>query len=228
MLRLFLRLYLKSKLKKIFSYICFVLILAFVIVTVENRFNIHPFTYITIFISCVFSLLLYLEVKEKKICTISDTKLNQKKYYDETGLDASKKRKLKAGYRKWLILTITENNRDIVETQSFLSNTGEYCIYCYFGIIPIIIITVFSSMYLTLSQTFVIILVVVIFIITLCIILDRRSSNMKYKQIDSEIKRILFEEETGYSPIVKDKYTFKYKAWLTSKEAKIQTVPYRN
>ncbi|GAH15472.1 unnamed protein product, partial [marine sediment metagenome] len=153
--------------------------------------------------SYVSSLLLYLEVKEKKICIILDTKLNQKKYYDETGLDASKKRKLKAGYRKWLILTITENNRDIVETQAFLSNTGEYCIYCYFGIIPIIIITVFSSMYLTLSQTFVIILVVVIFILTICIILDRRSSNMKYKQMDSEIKRILFEEETGYNPIVK-------------------------
>ena len=228
MLRLFLKLYFKSKLKRIFSYICFLFIIAFVIVIVENRFDIHPFTYTTIFISCVFSLLLYLEVKEKKICTISDTKLNQKKYYDETNLDASKKKKLKAGYRKWLILTITENNLDIVETQSFLSNTGEYCIYCYFGIIPIIIITVFSSMYLTLSQTFVIILVVVISIITLCIIVDRKSSNLRYKLLDSEIKRILFEEETGYSPLVKDKYTFKYKVWLKSNEEKIRTIPYRN
>ena len=107
MLRLFLRLFFKSKLKKIFSYICLVLILAFVIVIIENRFQIHPLTYIIFFISSVFSLLLYLEVKEKKICTISDTKLNQKKYYDETGLETSRKRKLNAGYRKWILLTIT-------------------------------------------------------------------------------------------------------------------------
>ena len=228
MLRLFLRLFLRSKLKKIFSYICLALILAFVIVFVENRFEIHPFTYIASIISCVFSLLLYLELKEKKICIIADTKLNQKKYYEETGLNASRKRKLKAGYRKWLILTKTESNHSIVKTQSFISDMGDYCIYCYFSLIPIIIITIYSSMYLTSLQTFVIILVVVISLITLCIIVDRRSSNMWYKQIDSEIRRILFEEETGYSPLVKGKYTFKYKAWLTLCDEKIQTAPYRN
>ena len=228
MLRLFLRLFFKSKLKKIFSYICLTLILAFVIVFVENRFDIHPFTYIAIIISCVFSLLLYLELKEKKICTIVDTKLNQKKYYEETGLDASKKRKLKAGYRKWLLFTITENNHSIVETQSFISNMGDYCLYCLFSIIPIIIITIFFSMYFTLSQTIILTLVVVISIITLCIIVDRRSSNVWYKQLDSEIRQFLFEEETGYSPLVKGKYTFKYKAWLTSCDEKIRTTPYRN
>ena len=228
MLRLFLRLFFKSKLKKIFSYICLVLILAFVIVFVENRFEIHPLTYVASIISCVFSLLLYLELKEKKICTIADTKLNQKKYFEETGLDASRKRKLKVGYRKWLLLTITENRHGIVKAQSFISDMGDYCIYCYFSLIPIIIITIYSSMYLTSLQTFVIILVVVISLITLCILVDRRSSNMWYKQIDSEIRRILFEEETGYSPLVKGKYTFKYKAWLTLCDEKIQTVPYRN
>ncbi len=228
MLRLFLRLFFKSKLKKIFSYVCSALILAFVIVFVENRFDIHPFTYIAIIISCVFSLLLYLELKEKKICTIADTKLNQKNYCDETGLDAFRKKKLKAGYRKWLLLTISEDDRGIVETQSFISNMGDYCIYCYFSIIPFIIITIFSSMYFTLSQTIVITLVVVISIITLCIIVDRRSNIMWYKQVDSEIRRFLFEEETGYSPLVKGKYTFKYKAWLTSCDEKIRTTPYRN
>ncbi len=228
MLRLFLRLFFKSKLKQIFSYICSALILAFVIVIVENRFEIHPFTYVASIISGVFSLLLYLELKEKKICIIADTKLNQKNYCDETGLDACRKRKLKAGYRKWLLLTITEKNHGIVKTQSFISNMGDYCIYCYFSLIPIIIITLFSSMYLTSLQTSVIIFVVVISIITLCITVDRRYSMMWYKQNDSEIKRFLFEEETGYSPLVKGKYTFKYKAWLTSCDEKIQTVPYRN
>ena len=83
-------------------------------------------------------------------------------------------------------------------------------------------------MYVTLSQTFVIILVVVISLIIFCIIGDRRAMKMKYKHLDSEIKRILFEEETGYSPLVKGKFTFKYKAWLKSSEEKINTVPFRN
>jgi len=227
MLRLFLKLYFRSKLKKILSYICLVLILAFLTVSLENRFYIHPFTYIAIFITCVFSLFLYLEVKERKICIISDTKFNQKKYYDETGLEAFRKRKLKAGYRKWLILSITENNHDTVETQFFIGYISYYCLYCYFSIIPIIIFTVITSLYLALSQVIVIILVVVISIITLCIIGVRRTTKMKYKHLDSEIKRILFEEETGYSPLVKGKYTFKYKAWLKSSEEKIQTAPYR-
>ena len=228
MLRLFLRLYIESKLNRIFSYICLVIILAFVIGIVENRFDIHPFTYITIFISCSFSLFIYLEVKEKKMCIISDTKLNQKKYFDETGSDALRKKKFKAGYRKWLILTINKDNYDVVEIQSFISDSGNYCFYCYFSMIPIMIITVFSSMYLTLSQMSVIILVVIIFIIALCIIENRRTINVKCKQLDSDIKRILFEEVTGYSPLVKDKFTFKYKAWLTSNEEKMRTVPYRN
>jgi len=131
-----------------------------------------------------------------------------------------------AGYRKWLILSITKNNQDIVETQFFSSYIGYYCLLCYFSIIPIIIMFVFINMYANLSQTFVIILVVVISIITICIIGGRRTTNMRYKQIDSEIKRILFEEETGYSPLVKGKYTFKYKAWLKSSEEKMRTVSF--
>lgn len=228
MLQIFLRLYFKSKLNRIFSYICLILILVIVIVSLESRFDINPFTYMLIFIGCVFSFFLNLQVKETKICIISDTKLNQKKYYDETGLEAVKKRKLEADYRKWLIVTITENNSNLGENQSFISIIGNSCIYCYFSIIPIIIITVFSSMYLTLSQTFVIIMIVVLSITTLCIITDRRATNIMYKQLDSDIKRFLFEEETGYSPLIKGKYTFKYKAWLKLYEEKIRTVPYRN
>ncbi len=227
MFRLFLRFYFKSKLKKIFSYICSLLILEFVILRFENHFVIHPVTYIIFIISFVFSLFLYLEIKERKICIILDTKLNQKRYYDETGLEASSNIKLKAGYRKWLLLALIENNDDIVDTQFFSGNISYYFLYCYFSVIPIIIMSVFINMYATLSQTFLIILVVIISIITICIIGVWRSTNLKYKLIDSEIKRILFEEETGYNPLIKGKYTFKYKAWLKLSEEKISTVPYR-
>ena len=223
MLRLFLKLYFKSKLKKIPSYICILLILAFL----TERY-IHPSTYIFFITSYFFFLFLYLEVKEKKICIISDTKLNQKNYYDETGLEAFRKKKLKKKYRKWLILTITEKNHDIVETQFFTGNSGYYCLCCYFSIIPIIIIYIIASIYLTLSQSIVIILGVVISMIILYIMLGRRATNIRCKQLDSEIKQILFEEETGYSPLVKGRYTYKYRAWLKTSEEKMRTVPYRN
>ena len=228
MLRLFLRLYFKSKLKKISSYLCFVFLLAFLIVNVDIRFDIHPFVYITVFISYISSLFLYLEVKEKKICIISDTKLNQMKYCEETGLEAFNKRKLMPGYRKWLIHTITENNHEKKLPYSNISNIGSYCLYCYFSIVLIIMLSVLFIISLTLSQMFVVILFVVISMITFSIIIERRAINMRYKQLDSEIKQILFEEETGYSPLVNGKYTFKYKAWLRSEEEKIRIVPIRN
>jgi len=228
MLRLFLRLYFTSKLKKIFSYICIILIFWFVTVMFEDHLVIPPVTYLIFFISFVFSLFLYLEFKEKKICIISDTMLKQKKYYDESGLDASRNRKFTAGYRKWLILTITEDNPDIVKTQFFIGDSSYYCLYCYFSFIPIIIMFVFINIYANFSQTILIILIVVIFIITLGIIGARRHTIKRCKQIDSEIKRILFEEETGYNPLVKGKYTFKYKSWLKLKEEKISIVPYRD
>ena len=227
MLRLFLKLYFKSKLNKIFSYICLFLILVIVILSIESRFDIHPYSYLVIFVASVIFLFLYLEVKENRICIHLDTKLNQKKYYTEKGLEHFGKRKLNAGYRKWLLLTLTENNRDIVEIKSFVGSISNYFLYCYISIIPFTIITVFSTIYFTLLQTFVIVSVVFISIIALCILGDKRATKIKYKLLDSDIKRILFEEETGYSPLVKDDLTFKYKIWLKSKEVKKQTTPFR-
>ncbi len=227
MLLLFLKLYFISKLRKVFSYICLFLILVIAILSVESRFDIHPISYLVIFITGIIFLFLYLEVKEKKICIHLDTKINQKKYFDEIGLKPFGKKKINAGYRKWLLLTITENKRDILEIISFVGNISNYFLYCYTSIIPFTIITVFSTMYFTLLQTFVITSVVFISIITLCIIGDKRATKLKYNLLDSDIKRILFEEETGYNPIIKDNFTFKYKIWLKSKEVKKQTTPSR-
>ena len=129
MLRLFLKLYFISKLRKIFSYICLFLILVIAILSVESRFDIHPYSYLVIFIIGIICLFLYLEAKEKKICIHFDTKLNQKKYFNEKGLEPFRKRKLNAGYRKWLILTITENKRDILEIKSFVGSISNYFLY---------------------------------------------------------------------------------------------------
>ena len=82
-------------------------------------------------------------------------------------------------------------------------------------------IFVFSNMYLTLTHTIVITLLFIISLIFLFFTMEKRSIDQIYKDVDSEIKQILFEEETGYKPIVKGKFTFKYKAWLMLNERKM-------
>jgi len=52
--------------------------------------------------------------------------------------------------------------------------------------------------------------------------MEKKSIGQIYKHNDSEIKQTLFEEETGYKPIVKGKFTFKYKAWLMLNERKME------
>jgi hypothetical protein len=51
-------------------------------------------------------------------------------------------------------------------------------------------------------------------LILLCVALEKRNIGILYKQLDSEIKQILFEESTGYVALEKGKFTYKYKAWL--------------
>jgi hypothetical protein len=51
--------------------------------------------------------------------------------------------------------------------------------------------------------------------VSLFLILERRGLIDFYKDLDSEIKQLIFEEQTGYQPLKKKgKFTFKYKAWL--------------
>ena len=58
------------------------------------------------------------------------------------------------------------------------------------------------------------------FLLIFLVKMEQRSISQIYKQLDSEIKQILFEEETGYKPIVKGKLSFKYEAWLMLNERK--------
>jgi hypothetical protein len=55
-----------------------------------------------------------------------------------------------------------------------------------------------------------------IFLIIMIIypLLRIRSERKMHKLLDSEIKRILYEEETGYSPFRDGRITSKYRAWL--------------
>ena len=84
-----------------------------------------------------------------------------------------------------------------------------------------VIIFAFSNIYLTLTHTIVITMLSIIGFIIFLVKMEQRSISQIYKQLDSEIKQILFEEETGYKPIVKGKLSFKYKAWLMLNERKM-------
>ncbi len=83
-----------------------------------------------------------------------------------------------------------------------------------------VIIFAFSNIYLTLTHTIVITMLSIIGFIIFLVKMEQRSISQIYKQLDSEIKQILFEEETGYKPIVKGKLSFKYEAWLMLNERK--------
>ena len=75
-------------------------------------------------------------------------------------------------------------------------------------------------MYLTPTESLVASVIFVGCLVLLCVALEKKETRTYYKVLDSEIKQILFEEEIGYKPIVKGKFTFKYKAWLMLNERK--------
>jgi hypothetical protein len=50
--------------------------------------------------------------------------------------------------------------------------------------------------------------------------MDRSSNNEVYKKLNSEMKQILFEEETSYKALKKRKMTYKYKSWLIENQKK--------
>ena len=80
------------------------------------------------------------------------------------------------------------------------------------------IVWAFSNMYMTSTVALIVSFSFVGSLVLLGIILGKREIGNIYKQLDSEIKQILFEEVTGYDPLHKGKCTFKYKAWLILNE----------
>ena len=127
---------------------------------------------------------------------------------------ASENGKLNREYKIWLLDNAQEMNINLTYKPSFSNTLHTLCIYCCFNIVPILIINILSSIYLTKTQAWLLSFLYVCVIIVFFLVMEQRSVNQIYKNLDSEIKQILFEEQTGYEPIEKEKFTFKYKAWL--------------
>ncbi len=145
----------------------------------------------------------------------------QERFLNENGVNPLKNKKFSKKYKILLLKNAKEIDIDIVYKPSFIHTLQIYCLLCYFGIAPMLIFFVFSTIYLSSTHTIVIILLFIISLIFFIVTMEKRSIGQICKYIDSEIKQILFEEETGYKPIVKGRFTFKYKAWLMLNERKM-------
>ncbi len=145
----------------------------------------------------------------------------QERFLNENGVNPLKNKKFIKKYKILLLKNAKENDIDIVYKPSFIHTLETYCLLCYFGIVPMLIFFVFSTIYLSSTHTIVIILLFIIGLIFFLVMAEKRSIGQIYKYLDSEIKQILFEEESGYKPIVKGRFTFKYKAWLMLNEKKM-------
>ncbi|NVM18576.1 MAG: hypothetical protein HWN80_12745 [Candidatus Lokiarchaeota archaeon] len=149
---------------------------------------------------------------------ILDTKLKQEQFKDEKGSNPVEGKRFKAKYKYWLLKNAEKSKIKSIYKNFFKYNSQNYCLYCYFSIIPIIMVWVFSNMYMTSTEALVVSLIFAGCLVLLCITLEKRESGVLYKHLDSEIKQILFEEVTGYNPLDHGKYTYKYKAWLLLNE----------
>jgi len=222
MLKLFLSLCFKLKLRRIFSYCIIFSIVTFFLISSEVFFEIPGYFFLIFFVCSIVIAVFYLQKKQNKICVILDTKLMQERFLNENSVNPLKNKKFSKKYRILLLKNAKENDIDIFFKPSFIFTLQEFCLLGYFSIVPMLIFFVFSTIYLSSTHTIVILLLFIIGLIFFLVAMEKRSIGQIYKYIDSEIKQILFEEETGYKPIVKGKFTFKYKAWLMLNERKME------
>jgi len=218
MVKAYLSLFLKFELKRIFSYLFILFLIIFFLEGNQRRLELPLYLYIGLFVSVFGFLFIYLQIKARKIFIILDTKLKQEQFKDEKDTNPVEGRRFKAKYKYWLLKNAKSNKINNIYKSFFKYNSQNYCLYCYFSIIPIIIVWVFSNMYMTSTEALVVSFSLVGCLVLLCIKLEKREIGTIYKSLDSEIKQIIFEEVTGYNPINNGKYTLKYKAWLMLNE----------
>ncbi len=214
MVKSYLSLFLKFELKRIFSYFCIFFLIIFFLESNQRMLGFPLYLYLGLYMCFFGFLLLYLQIKARKIFIILDTKLKQEQFKDEKGINPVEGRRFKAKYKYWLLKNTNNNKINRIYKNFFNITSQNYCLYCYFSIIPIILVWVFSNMYMTSTEALVASCIFVGCLALLCITLEKRGIGILYKHLDSEIKQILFEELTGYNPLDHGKYTLKYKAWL--------------
>lgn len=214
MIKSYLKLFLKFELKRIFSFFVILSLIIFFLENNQRAFELPLYLYLGLFASVFGFILIYLQIKARKIFIILDSKLKQEQFKDEKEINSVERRRIKAKYKYWLFKDADNNNINNIYKNFFNYNSQNYCLYCYFSIVPIILVWVFSNMYMTETEALVVSFIFVGVLVSLCITLEKREIGSLYKLLDSEIKQILFEEVTGNDPLDDGKMTYKYKAWL--------------
>jgi predicted membrane protein len=206
----FIRTYPKIKLLNLLFYP----ILIYVILVI---LNLLPFqsVYSIIFWVCAFLVIVfYLRLEYHKLIVVLDTKIKQDIFFNETEKAALKDNSFSKAYRKWLIAKAEIIDKDLYYQPLDFNSGGECCIYCCTVIILFLLITSFSVIYIQGEIAWITAIIIFFTILLMYSFLRERADRKMYKLLDSEIKRILFEEETGYSPLKNGKFTTKYRSWL--------------
>jgi hypothetical protein len=220
----FFSLYLRGKAEKIISNSFLFLIIILGLFLLDIIPPLEWYVYVS-FSGLVLVLLFLLILRRiKRTCIALDTKLKRKYFLDERGLEPLKKNKLTKAYKRWLIKDAANKKLDIQLKPKTSSSGIPYCFYCCYCIIPLVLILGLITIIYT-SEIIQRIVIPGIFVglFIIYFLIQKRINLYTYKEMDSGIKQVLFEEETGYRPVIKGKFTFKYKAWLIQNEKKDET-----
>ncbi|MFX0180462.1 MAG: hypothetical protein ACFE78_09735 [Candidatus Hodarchaeota archaeon] len=224
MLKEFFSLYLRGKAEKILSngFLILIIILGLLFLDIIPPLEWYIYVLFSGMVLIISCLLILRRIK--RTCIALDTKLKRQNFLDETGLEPLKKNKLTKAYKRWLIRDASNKKLDIQIKPKTSSSGIPYYFYCCYCIIPIILLFGLISIIYTPEIVQRIILPgIFLGLFIMYFLIQKRIYYSMYKEMDSEIKRVIFEEETGYKPVVKGRFTFKYKAWLIQNEKKDET-----
>jgi len=189
--------------------------------------SLFTFFYSLIFWGCAILIVIaYLIFDYTKLSITLDTKTKQEIYFNETDRPALKNNSFTGDYKHWLLINADPDQLYLFYKPFDFNSGGECCICCCTSIILFLIITSFSFIYIQGDMGWIIALSIFFTIMATYPILRFRSERKMQKLLDSEIKRILYEEETGYSPFRDGKFTFKYRTWLIQQarlESRLET-----
>ncbi|MFX1587861.1 MAG: hypothetical protein ACFFC1_06885 [Promethearchaeota archaeon] len=220
----FFSLYLGGKAEKILSNSFLILIIVLGLFLLDIIPPLEWYIYVSF--SSLFLIILFLLVlrRIKRTCIALDTLLKREHFLDEIGLEPLNINKLTKPYKRWLIRDAANKKLDIQLKPKTRSSGIPYCFYCCYCIIPFVLIFgLISIIYTPEIVQRIIIPGIFVGLFIIYFLVQKRIYHYTYQEMDSEIKQVIFEEETGYKPVVKGKFTFKYKAWLIQNEKKDET-----
>ncbi len=168
--------------------------------------------------------------RRKRLYILIDTTFLQEQFEALFNIPAVKKGKFRKDYKQWLrkvndrpsaLKNVNQNPNLYLQqgtNKHILVNTNvKFDWYCFF-VISFFLPMFFGIIYVSVLYWY--ISVPLFSVILLVFYFSRKkNSGQLLNYLDSEVKRDLFEIETGYRPTTKsDKISFKYRKWLIVKE----------